>query len=65
MSAMQKRFNAMMDRQMDLEAMLDAAKAENGQLTQQIIDLEAEIDELTRPAKVSVLDIGDDSNEKT
>ena len=40
MSAMQKRFNDLMDRIMDLESMLDAATAENGSLMQRIIDLE-------------------------
>jgi len=49
MSAMQKRFNAMMDRQMDLEAVLDAAQAENGRLTQRIIDLEEEVTSLKAP----------------
>ena len=49
MSAMQKRFNALMDRQNDLEAMLDAAQAENGRLTQRIIDLEAEVASLNAP----------------
>ncbi len=57
MSAMQKRFNGLMDRIMDLEAVVDASAAENGALTQKIIDLEAEIVNLKAPKpRVSISD---------
>ena len=74
MSAMQKRFNDLMDRIMDLESMLDAATAENGSLNQRIIDLDDTVAGLkalqtgtfTPIAKAeSELNIGEDSNEET